>query len=166
MKTFSGTKKLVVILMSLVALVFTWSLCLAEERPADNMDILRQSIQADKKLLVAENMQFTEAEAKAFWPVYDNYQNELFLLQSRSIKLIKDFAGVYEKMTDADAKKLLEEYLTIDDLRMKVRQAYLPKFRKVLPEKKVARYYQIENKILALLNYEIAKEIPLVKATK
>ena len=92
--------------------------------------------------------------------------NELFLLQSRSIKLIKDFAGVYEKMTDADAKKLLEEYLTIDDLRMKVRQAYLPKFRKVLPEKKVARYYQIENKILALLNYEIAKEIPLVKATK
>jgi hypothetical protein len=150
----------------MVALVFTWSLCLAEEKPADNMDILRQSIQADKKLLVAENMQFTEAEAKAFWPVYDDYQNELFLLQSRSIKLIKDFAGAYGKMTDADAKKLLEEYLTIDGLRMKVRQAYLPKFRKVLPEKKVARYYQIENKILALLNYEIAKEIPLVKATK
>lgn len=166
MKMISGKEKLAVIVVSMLALLVTGSVSLAAEKPADNMDILRQSIQADKKLLVAENMQFTEAEAKAFWPVYENYQNELFLLQSRSIKLIKDFAGVYEKMTDADAKKLLEEYLTIDGLRMKVRQAYLPKFRKVLSEKKVARYYQIENKILALLNYEIAKDIPLLKATK
>jgi len=161
-----GRKKLVMILMSMIALVFSNSLCLAEDKPADNMDILRDKIQADKKLLVAENMQLTEAEAKAFWPVYADYQNELFLLQSRSIKLIKDFAGTYEKMTDSDAKKLLDEYLTIEGLRLKVRQAYLSKFRKVLPEKKVARYYQIENKILAVLTYELAKQIPLVNVSK
>jgi len=161
-----GRKKLVMILMSMIALVFSNSLCLAEDKPADNMDILRDKIQADKKLLVAENMQLTEAEAKAFWPVYADYQNELFLLQSRSIKLIKDFAGTYQKMTDSDAKKLLDEYLTIEGLRLKVRQAYLSKFRKVLPEKKVARYYQIENKILAVLTYELAKQIPLVNVSK
>jgi len=161
-----GRKKLVMILMSMIALVFSNSLCLAEDKPADNMDILRDKIQADKKLLVAENMQLTEAEAKDFWPVYADYQNELFLLQSRSIKLIKDFAGTYEKMIDSDAKKLLDEYLTIEGLRLKVRQAYLSKFRKVLPEKKVARYYQIENKILAVLTYELAKQIPLVNVSK
>ena len=166
MKMSERKKKLSVMLVSIIVVMLAGSVCLAADRPADNMDILRQSIQADKKLLVAENMQLTEGEAKAFWPVYESYQNELFLLQSRSIKLIKDFAGAYDKMTDTDAKKLLDEYLTIEGLRLKVRQAYLPKFRKVLPEKKVARYYQIENKILALLNYEIAKEIPLVKATK
>lgn len=159
-------KRLVVVFLSMAALVLSCSLCLAEDKPADNMDIVREKIQADKKLLVAENMQLTEAEAKSFWPVYEDYQNELFLLQSRSIRLIKDFAGAYKEMTDKDAKKLLDEYLTIEGLRLKVRQAYLPKFRKVLPEKKVARYYQIENKIHAVVNYELAKEIPLVKVSK
>jgi len=166
MKMSERKKKLSVMLVSIIVVMLAGSVCLAADRPADNMDILRQSIQADKKLLVAENMQLTEGEAKAFWPVYESYQNELFLLQSRSIKLIKDFAGAYDKMTDKDAKKLLDEYLTIEGLRLKVRQAYLPKFRKVLPEKKVARYYQIENKIHAVLSYELAKEIPLVKVTK
>ncbi len=159
-------KKLVVVFLSMIALVISSSLCLAEDKPADNMDILHDKIQADKKLLVAENMELTETEAKAFWPVYADYQNELFLLQSRSLKLIKDFAEVYQKMTDSDAKKLLDEYLTIEGLRLKVRQAYLPKFRKALPEKKVARYYQIENKILAVLTYEFAKQIPLVNVSK
>lgn len=166
MKMSERKKKLAVMFVGIIVLMLAGSVCLAADRPADNMDILRQSIQADKKLLVAENMQLTEGEAKAFWPVYESYQNELFLLQSRSIKLIKDFAGAYDKMTDKDAKKLLDEYLTIESLRLKVRQAYLPKFRKVLPEKKVARYYQIENKIHAVLNYELAKDIPLVKVTK
>jgi hypothetical protein len=161
-----GKKKLVVILLIMVALVFSCSLCLAEDKPADNMDIVRAKIQADKKLLIAENMELTEAEAKAFWPVYEKYQSELFLLRSRSIKLIKDYAAAYGTMTDKDAKKFLNEYLTIEGLRLKVRQTYLPKFRKVLPEKKVARYYQIENKILALVNYELAKDIPLVDVSK
>jgi len=117
-------------------------------------------------LLVAENMQLTETEAKSFWPVYEAYQNELFLLQKRSLKLISDFAEAYEKMTDKDAKKLLDEYMTIEGLRVKLRQAYLPKFRAALPDKKVARYYQIENKIHAVLNYELAKSIPLVNVSK
>lgn len=163
----SGCKvKLLEIIVSMVAIMFASSLCLAEDRPADNMNVVREKIQADKKLLIAENMQLTESEAKAFWPVYEDYQNELFLLQSRSIRLIKDFAGVYDNMTNKQATKLLDEYLTIEGLRLKLRQAYLPKFRKVLSERKVARYYQIENKIYAVMNYELAKSIPLVKVSK
>jgi hypothetical protein len=109
-------------------------------------------------------MQLTEAEAKAFWPVYDQYQDELFLLRTRTAKLIKDYGDAYEKMTDDSAKKLLDEYMTIESLGPKLRQTYLPKFRKVLPEIKVMRYYQIENKIQAALMYEIASKIPLMKA--
>jgi len=66
-------------------------------------------------------------------------------------------------MNNEKARALLDESITIESLGLKLRQAYLPKFRKVLPEKKVARYYQIENKIQATLNYELAKEIPLVQ---
>ena len=139
---------------------------ISQEKPSDNMQILREKIRADKKLLVAENMQLTEAEAKAFWPVYDQYQDELFLLRTRTLKLIKDFADAYEKMSNETAKKLMDEFMTIESLGPKLRQTYLPKFRKVLPEVKVVRYYQIENKINAVLMYELAANIPLMKTAK
>jgi len=139
---------------------------LAQDKPADNMQIVREKVQADKKLFVAANMELTEAEAKAFWPVYEGYQNELFLLRGRTVKLIKDYSDAYEKMSSDKAKALLDELMEIDSLGLKLRQAYLPKFRQVLPEVKVVRYYQIENKINAALNYELATNIPLMKAAQ
>jgi hypothetical protein len=139
---------------------------MSQEKPADNMQIVLEKIRADKKLLVAESMQLTEAEAKAFWPVYDQYQDELFLLRARTAKLIKDYADASEKMSNDTARKLLDELMIIEALGPKLRQTYLPKFRKVLPETKVVRYYQIENKINAALMYELAANIPLLKAAK
>ena len=139
---------------------------LSQEKPADNMQLVLEKVRADKKLFVAENMQLTETESKAFWPVYDQYQDELFLLRTRTAKLIKDYAEAYDKMTNDTAKKLLDELVSIEALGPKLRQAYLPKFRKVLPETKVVRYYQIENKINAALMYELAANIPLMKAAQ
>jgi len=138
----------------------------AQEKSADNMQLVLEKIRADKKLLVAENMQLTEAEAKAFWPVYGRYQDELFLLRARTAKLITDYAERYEQMTNDKAKRLLDEFMRIEALGLKLRQAYLPKFRSVLPDVKVVRYYQIENKIHAALAYEVGAKIPLVKLAK
>ena len=157
-------RKVTVVLM---VLVMGWAfLASAQDKPADNMQIVREKIRADKKLFVAKNMQLTEAEAQAFWPVYERYQDELFLLRARTLKLINDYADAYEKMTNDTAKKLLDEYMTIETLGLKLRQAYLPKFREVLPEVKVVRYYQIENKIHAVLMYELGANIPLMKTTR
>ena len=154
------------IILILVAVVVVAAPAVAQDKPADNMQIVLEKIRADKKLLVAESMQLTEAEAKAFWPVYDQYQDELFLLRTRTVKLIKDFTDAYEKMTNETAKKLMDEYMALETLGPKLRQAYLPKFRKVLPETKVVRYYQIENKINAVLMYELAANIPLTKTAQ
>jgi hypothetical protein len=163
MKVKSSVTMVLVILGMVMAMVVP---AMSQEKPADNMQIVLEKIRADKKLLVAESMQLTEAEAKAFWPVYDQYQDELFLLRARTAKLIQDYAEAYDKMTNDTAKKLLDELVSIEALGPKLRQAYLPKFRKVLPETKVVRYYQIENKINAALMYEIAAKIPLLKAAK
>ena len=152
------------IIVMLIAIAVMAASAVAQDKPADNMQIVLEKIRADKKLLVAESMQLTEAEAKAFWPVYDQYQDELFLLRARTAKLITDYADAYEKMTTDTAKKLLDELMNIEALGPKLRQAYLPKFRKVLPETKVVRYYQIESKINAALMYELASKIPLLKA--
>ena len=154
--------------LTLVAAITMWvvSPVVSQDKPADNMQILREKIKADKKLLVAADMELTESEAKAFWPVYEKYQDELFLLRTRTVKLINDYADAYEKMSNDKAKALLDELMKIDSLGVKLRQAYLPKFRQVLPEIKVVRYYQIENKINAALMYELAANIPLMKAAQ
>jgi hypothetical protein len=136
---------------------------LAQDKPADNMQIVREKVRADKKLVIAETMGMTESEAKVFWPVYEAYQKDLVKLNDRILKLINDYADNYFTMSDQAAKKLMDEYMAIETERLKIRQSYLPKFRQVLPEMKVLRYYQLENKIQALVDYEVAAIIPLVK---
>ena len=148
----------------LIGLMMSWAfMASAQDKPADNMRFVVEKIRSDKKLFIADNMQLAEAEAKVFWPIYDQYQDELFLLRARTIKLISDYAEAYEKMTDDTAKKLLDEVITIDTLGLKLRQTYLARFRDFLPDVKAVRYYQLENKINAALMYEFAATIPLIK---
>lgn len=148
-----------------IALLLCWvSLPVqAQDKPADTMEIVREKIRADKKLLVAANMGLTEAEAKGFWPVYEEYQKDLGGLNARMLRLIQDYAKNYNAMTDETAKKLVGDYLAIEQERVKLKESYLPKLGQVLPEKKVVRYIQIENKIEAAIRYELADKIPLVK---
>ena len=138
---------------------------LAQDQAADNMEIVREKVRADKKLLVAANMELSESEAAAFWPVYEAYQKEIGELNQRTLKAIETYADVYNQGTVPDdvAKKLLDEALDIDADEVDLRKSYVPKFSKVLPAAKVARYYQIESKIRAAIKYEIASGIPLVK---
>lgn len=153
--------------LSVVIVLCVLFLCIvpvcAQDKPADTNQLVKEKIQADKKLLIAENMQLTEAEAKVFWPVYESYQKDLGKIVERTKKLIEEYAKNYQSMTDATARKLVNDMLVIENDRLKQRRAYLPKFRKVLSEKKVARYYQLENKIHAVVMYELAKIIPLMK---
>ena len=135
----------------------------AQYKASDNMELFKEKIRTDKKIFIATNMQLTEYEEKAFWPVYEAYQADLAKLRDREIKLIEKFAVNYETMSDDAAKTLLEDSLSIDSDHQKLRQSYLSKIRGVLPDKKVARYYQLESKIDAVLEYEMAKRIPLVQ---
>ena len=131
---------------------------------SSDMEILRQKVKADKKLVIATNLSLTEAEAKNFWPIYDAYQNELSALNARTMKLITTYATAYNAgpITSATAKSLLTEMMAIDDTELKVRHSYVPKFEGAVPSEKLARYLQIENKIRAVLKYELAAAIPLV----
>jgi hypothetical protein len=137
----------------------------AKDKPASNMEILREKVSADKKLVVAANMQLTESEAKAFWPVYDAYQKDLQVINKRIEKLVTDYADAYNKgpVTDESANKLIQEALAIDDAELALKRSYLPKLQKVLPAVKVGRYLQIENKIRAAIKYELAAAIPLAE---
>jgi hypothetical protein len=137
----------------------------AQQKPADNMQILWEKVKADKKLLVANNMGLTESEAKDFWPVYEEYQRDLVAINQRIIKLIESYAADYraDTLTDEKAQKLIEELVAIEQAEAGLKTSYVPKLSKVLPPKKVARYLQIENKIRAAVKYELAGGVPLVQ---
>jgi hypothetical protein len=123
----------------------------------------RADIQTTRTKLVAANLPLTEEEGTKFWPLYNEYRGEVSKLDDRSIALLKDYAANFKTMTDEKAKDLLKQQMEIDQDRLKLKKSYLGKFEKILPQKKVARYFQIERKLDAGVQYEGAKAIPLVK---
>jgi uncharacterized membrane protein YdfJ with MMPL/SSD domain len=156
----------VLIVMALMVVVVAFPVpALTQDKPADNMQVLREKIKADKKLVVATNMGLTESEAKSFWPVYEGYQKDLGAINQRIIKLIESYAADYRAntLTDEKAKKLTDEMVAIEQAEAGLKASYVPKLNKVLPGKKVARYLQIENKIRAVVKYDLAAGVPLVQ---
>jgi hypothetical protein len=137
----------------------------AQDKPADNMEILRDKIRADKKLVIAVNMELTESEAKDFWPIYEQYQRDLQKINQRVADLLESYADEFrgKSLTDDKAKTLINEATAIDQAEANLKSTYAPKLSKVLPVRKVARYLQIENKIRAVVKYDIASGVPLVR---
>jgi len=153
--------------LTLVGAITMWivSPVVSQDKPADNMQILRDKVKADKKLLVAANMELTESEAKGFWPVYEEYQKDLTTIYQRMARLIESYAADYRAntLTDEKAKTLIDELVAIEHIDGALQESYAPKLSKVLPPKKVARYLQIENKIRAAVKYELANGVPFVQ---
>jgi rubrerythrin len=135
----------------------------AQDKPVDSLEALRERARTDKKAVVASVIDLTESEARAFWPVYNAYQSDMNGHYDRVLAFIDAYAKAYDTMTDETAAKLLNRFLTLERDHVALLNSYVPRFRKVLPAKKVARLYQIENKLRAIVNYELAREIPFVK---
>ena len=138
---------------------------LAQDKPADNMQILRDKLKADKKLVVATNMELTESEAKNFWSIYEEYQKDLRKINQRIVALLESYAADFrnKSLTDDKAKKLIDEAVAIEQAEANLKSTYAPKLSKALPVRKVARYLQIENKIRAVIKYDLAQGVPLVQ---
>lgn len=155
--------------LTLVSLAAALTLALAAplyaagEAAQADMEILRDSIRANKKALVAANLTLTDEEAARFWPVYDRYQAELAAVHERLVKVVAEYAESFPDVSNEKAMKLAEDYLTAESDRTKLRRDYLAEIAKALPGKKVMRFYQIENKMDAILRYDLAAGIPMVK---
>lgn len=118
----------------------------------------------ERKLVLAGELVLTPDEAKAFWPVYNEYRAAMHEVGDSRVKLITDLADNYQNMTDDFAEHLLREHLDIEERTLKVHRQYLKRFNKVLPKVKVAKLYQVESKLDALINYQLASQIPMIEA--
>ena len=159
------TAAVTVILLGFAPLVFAQSKTAGADKPASNLEIIHEKLKADKKLIVAKYMELTESEAKKFWPVYEEYQNDLKKNNDQLLRILESYAADYKNksLTDEKAKKLLDEWIAFEQDEGKRRSAFAPKVLQALPPKKAARYLQIENEYRILLRYDLASTVPLVQ---
>jgi hypothetical protein len=148
----------------IAAAIMTVTPVFAETAQNTNMQILLDKVKADKKLLIASNMDLTDEESKAFWPYYEGYQKGLAEINGHMGGIINEYAEAYNKgsVSDALAKKIINEALKTEGAEVILRREYAEKLTKVLPAHKVARYLQMENKIRALIKFDLAANIPLM----
>ena len=144
-----------------IFIFFSVPCAFAENDSADMMQVIREEIQADKKRFVAMNILFTKPESKQFWPLYGEYQKELEVLGGTYISIINDYEKNYLGMTDEMAASLLDRLIAAEMDFQNLRKSYLPRFRAILPERKVTQYFQLENKIQAVVRFDAAARIPL-----
>jgi hypothetical protein len=155
--------KIILLIAPVVMFYFLAGVSAAAGANTDTMKALRDALKADKKAYIARYMQLTQAEGKEFWPYYESYQFDLQKINDRLIKLIDEYAKAYQNLSDQDAAKIVDEYLSIEQDEIKLKELYFRTLCKSLPIKKVARYMQLENKIRALVRYELAARVPLIK---
>ena len=127
-----------------------------------NLDVLVDAIRSNRQALVAANLKLTDEEAGNFWPIYDRYQKEINAIGDRLVGVIQDYTTNFRDLSDDKAMKLVDDYLAVEADRVKVKRAYVDEFAKALPGRKVARFYQIENKMDAVIRYDLAATIPVV----
>ncbi len=159
------TAGLMSVLVGVAAISSAQNKTAGADKPANNLEIIHEKLKADKKLIVAKYMDLTESEATKFWPVYEEYQKDLQRTNERLQKLLQSYATDYKNksLTDEKAKKLLDEWIAIEQEEGNRRSNFAPKVLQVLPPKKAARYLQIENEYRILLRYDLAATVPLVQ---
>jgi hypothetical protein len=133
----------------------------AQNAPTSQKQLDIAAARAQRKATVGANMNLTPDEASKFWPVYDAYEAKMDRIEDRHVKELKDFAAKYDSLTDADAAKKLDEVMAIAQARLDVQKTFVPKFRDAIPQVKVTRFFQIDNKIQALIQCDIAQLVPL-----
>ena len=136
----------------------------ASAKPLSDTDIqlLRSDIQGAKNQIIADTMQFTDAESTAFWPVYRDYARDQQVIGDERVQLIKDYAQNYDTLDDNKAKDLVQRMINLEDKTQNLRKDYWPKFMKALGAKRAAKFYQVDNRITLIINVQLTANIPLI----
>jgi hypothetical protein len=153
---------------TLAALVLSllWGVAVpAQEASSSNMEILREKVSADKKLLIASNLDLSEEEAKLFWPIYADFQKEQDALYARLGEVIRAYAKEYNagSLSDEKAGELLAAALSVDEDEISLTRKYMRRLEGAVSTVKAVRYLQMERKIRTILRYDISSQVPLVR---
>jgi hypothetical protein len=183
-RRIEGMRRIVMLSMSLV-IVMAGALCVSAEQPptsapppgasapsppeaagvdiTSDVELTRAAIQLRRQALVTAVMDLAPKEAEEFWPLYREYRMEMAKVGDRLSRLLVQYSEQYDSLTDEEAVKIMEEYISIERAKNRVKRNFVARFRKILPARKVMRFFQADNKLDALVNAELASIVPLAR---
>jgi len=127
------------------------------------IELVRSDLQNEKATIIAQNIQFTEDEAFEFWPLHREYSLELNRLLDQRLSLVRKHVVNFDNLSDKQAEQLAKDVFDLDAKRLKLKRTWFKKFAKVIPAKKAAQFFQIENQLNAALDLRVAAALPLIK---
>jgi len=162
------------LLMSMSAVLSLTTASMGQDKPAQqsdaaqaqadqDIDLLRKDIRSQKKQIIAANLQLTDKEAEKFWPLYDQYTAELVKINDTKYAALKEYATNYSTLTDDQALNLTRKALGVDDSVAQLRLKYVPLFSKVVSGKKTALFFQMDRRLVMLIDLQLSSEIPMVQ---
>jgi hypothetical protein len=155
--------KLATLALALIVTAFPLASIAQDLSVSADEQVLIKQIQTNKRGVYAQYLNLSEAESKAFWPVYDEYEAHLKKVDDRFLAMLNDFAAKYDTLTDEQAASMLKERMTIERKRVDLKARYSERFSKVLPGKKALRFVQLESRIDNLMRRNIYSLIPLAR---
>jgi Spy/CpxP family protein refolding chaperone len=136
----------------------------AQQKSIDqDVDLLRKDVRSQKKQIIAANLKLTDAEAEKFWPIYDQYTAELVKINDAKYAAIKEYAQNYDNLSADQATALTKQIIGVDESVAQLRQRYVPLVNKVLPGKKTALFFQLDRRLVMLIDIQLATQIPMVQ---
>lgn len=149
-------------ILVVMCLAIGWSSAYANDRFERETELARKLMQTERELIILKNMDLTSSESQLFWPLYREYHSDVSKIYDRLIELVIDYSGSYEDISDEKAKEILDRFLSIEKDKIDLKMQYVEKFSKLLPYKKVARFFQLENKLDTKAKFNLASQIPLM----
>ena len=125
--------------------------------------LLRQDIRAMKMRVIGENLPLNDTEAQKFWPIYKHYADDLHEVHNEKYALLKQYAETWSTMTDQDALIYVRRSMEVDAEAQALRLKYVPVVTQVLPGKKVATFFQLERKLVMMVDLQLFSQIPLAR---
>lgn len=129
---------------------------------ADEQIIIRQ-VQTDRRAVYAQNLQLSDSESRAFWPIYDECEQAMKKITDRRLALLDEYAAKFDTLTDTDADRLLAERMKLDKETLATKQKYAKKVQKALPSVKALRYVQLQDRIDNIIAAQAFSIIPIAR---
>jgi hypothetical protein len=142
------------------AVLFFASSVFAQINTEDKIELTRTYIEANRQVIVTAAMELTEEESTVFWPAYKAYRADIQPLNDRFLKVLQDYAEHYEDLSDEKAAEIMSEYLDIEEDRVVYKKLHVERMMQILPMTKVVRFFQTENKMEAVIKFDLATGVP------
>jgi hypothetical protein len=135
----------------------------AQDSTDEDIKLFRKDLRSVRKQIIAANINLSDKEAEQFWPLFDQYTQELVAKQDRKYALLKEYAANYTTLTDEEAEKYVRGRADVDETILQVRLKYFPAFRKVLSGKSTALFFQLDWRLGLIMDLQLASQTPLIE---